>query len=157
MTNRKPITTDRTEEKECYVSMKDHPNLYPMVRPNETKSWIFRYISPTMGKRDKISFGIYPSVALSRACELWQEHSDTLSKNIDPKAYQEQQKEATKQKSNTDNTFRFHSEQYFNTLTENLKDNTLNRKCNCVTLLNSYIIGDMPLIKITTPKLLKHY
>lgn len=95
MTTRKPITTDRSisshkaEEKEYHVSVKDHPNLYLMVRPNETKSWIFRYISPTTGKRDKISFGIYPSVSLSRACELWQEHSDTLSKNIDPKAYRE--------------------------------------------------------------------
>ena len=88
MTTRKPITTDRSisshkaEEKEYHVSVKGFSNLYLLVRPNKTKSWIFRYMSPTTSKRDKISFDIYPNVSLSRACELWHEYSEILSKNI---------------------------------------------------------------------------
>lgn len=160
MTTRKPITTNRSisshkaEDKEYHVSVKGYPNLYLLVRPNETKSWIFRYMSPATSKRDKISFGIYPSVSLSRACELWHEYSEILSKNIDPKIYREQQKANTKQNCNIDNTFSFHAEQYFNTLKDNLKDNTLNRKYNCITLINGYI-GKIPLREISAPKLLE--
>lgn len=160
MTTRKPITTDRSisshkaEEKEYHVSVKGFSNLYLLVRPNETKSWIFRYMSPTTSKRDKISFGIYPSVSLSRACELWHEYSEILSKNIDPKVHREQKKADTKQNFSIDNTFSYHADQYFNTLKDNLKDNTLNRKQNCIILMNSYI-GKMPLKEISAPKLLE--
>ena len=91
MEKRKPITSDRSisshkaEAKEYLVPVKGRPKLYLMVRPNETKSWLFRYTSPNTGKSQRISFGIYPSITLARAHEIWQEYQDLLSKNIDPK------------------------------------------------------------------------
>ena len=88
MEKRKPITSDRSisshkaEAKEYLVPVKGRPKLYLMVRPNETKSWLFRYTSPNTGKSQRISFGIYPSITLARAHDIWQEYQDLLSKNI---------------------------------------------------------------------------
>lgn len=96
MTQRKPISSDRSisshtaEDKEYLVPVKNHPKLYLMVRPNGTKSWVYRYNSPITKKAKRISLGIYPNVKLSRAYEIWHEYENLISKNIDPKDYREE-------------------------------------------------------------------
>lgn len=95
MGTRKPISSDRSisshkaEDKEYLVSVKHHPMLYLMVRPNGTKSWLYRYKSPTLSKNKRISLGVYPSVSFARACEMWRDYEELLSRNIDPKNYRE--------------------------------------------------------------------
>lgn len=155
---RKPITTDRSiialqpEEKEYLVSVKGHQRLYLRVRENGTKSWSYRYLCPITNKAQKISIGTYPNISLARAREIWSEYEDSLSRNVNPKTAREKQKQqamAVQQ-----NTFDYFAEQYFNSLKGTLKANTLNRKYNCVKLLNSYI-GSLPINEITSPQMLE--
>lgn len=158
MEKRKPITSDRSisshkaEAKEYLVPVKGRPKLYLMVRPNDTKSWLFRYTSPKTGKSQRISLGTYPSITLARAYELWQEYQDLLSKRIDPKKNREDLKQAVID--NNDTSFAYFAQQYFDSLKGTLKENTLNRKYNCMTLLNSYI-GDLRINDISSPKMLE--
>ena len=155
---RKPITTDRSivalkpEDKEYLVSVKGHQRLYLRVRENGSKSWSYRYNCPIRKKAEKISIGTYPNISLARAYEIWAEYEDSLSRNINPKTAREQQKQqaiAVQQ-----NTFAYFAQQYFDSLKGTLKENTLNRKYNCVKLLDSYL-GDLPINEITSPKMLE--
>jgi len=72
MEERKPISSDRStsshkaSDKEYLVTVKNHPMLYLMVRPNGTKSWIYRYKSPTHSKNKRISLGVYTNVSIDR-------------------------------------------------------------------------------------------
>lgn len=157
MEKRKPITSDRSisshkaEDKEYLVSVKGHPKLYLMVRPNDTKSWLYRYNSPTTGKSQRISLGTYPSISLARAYELWQEYQDLLSKNIDPKENRDTVKKSLLE--NNDNSFGRFADEYFATLQSSLKPNTLNRKLNCLKLLKA-TFGTTPIHEITPPQML---
>ena len=36
--------------------------------------------------------GVYPNVSFSRACEIWRDYEELLSRNIDPKAHREELK-----------------------------------------------------------------
>jgi len=95
MEERKPISSDRSTsshkaaDKEYLVTVKNHPMLYLMVRPNGTKSWVYRYLSPTHSKNKRISLGVYLNVSFSCACKIWYEYEDLLSRNIHPKTYRE--------------------------------------------------------------------
>lgn len=155
---RKPITTDRSisshkaEDKEYSVSVKGYPRLYLRVRENGSKSWSYRYHCPISYKAEKISIGVYPNISLARACEIWAEYEDSLSRNINPKTAREQQK--LQAVAIQQNTFAYFAAQYFESLKGTLKDNTLNRKYNCVKLLNSYI-GDLSIDDITSPQMLE--
>ena len=86
MEQRKPISSDRSisshkaEDKEYLVPIKGCPKLYLMVRPNSTKSWLYRYLSPTYSKNRRLSLGVYPNVSFARACDIWREYEDMLSK-----------------------------------------------------------------------------
>lgn len=155
---RKPISTDKSiialkpEDKEYLVSVKGHQRLYLRVRENGSKSWSYRYNCPISKKAEKISIGTYPNISLARAYEIWAEYEDSLSRNINPKTAREQQKKKAVEVQQ--NTFNFFANQYFDSLKGTLKENTLNRKYNCVKLLNSYI-GDLPIKQITSPKMLE--
>jgi len=157
MEKRKPITSDRSisshkaEAKEYLVPVKGRPKLYLMVRPNETKSWLFRYTSPNTGKSQRISFGIYPSITLARAHDIWQEYQDLLSKNIDPNDNRKAVKQALLR--SNDNTFGHFADEYFETLKSTLKPNTLQRKLNCLKLLKDSF-AETPIDGITPPQML---
>lgn len=158
MTQRKPISSDRSisshtaEDKEYLVSVKNHPKLYLMVRPNGTKSWVYRYNSPITKKSKRISLAVYPNVKLSRAYEIWHEYENLISKNIDPKDYREE-KEQTLLSLNK-NTFKHFAWEYFDNLAQIQKPNTLLRKKGRIGLLCHYI-GDQPIKDITAPKMLE--
>lgn len=158
MEARKPISSDRSissykaNDKEYLVSVKNHPMLYLMVRPNGTKSWVYRYLSPTHSKNKRISLGVYPNVSFSRACEIWRDYEELLSRSIDPKAHREELKQSIIIK--TKNSFNHFAWEYFDSLEQTQKSNTLIRKKGRLELICSYI-GNEPISEIDPPKMLK--
>jgi len=160
MEERKPISSDRSisshkaADKEYLVTVRNHPMLYLMVRPNGTKSWIYRYKSPALSKNKRISLGIYPSVSFARAREIWRDYEELLSRNIDPKDHREEEQKTLL--SNTNNSFNHFAWEYFDSLDQTQKSNTLIRKRGRLELICSYI-GDEPIGEITSPKMLECY
>ena len=155
---RKAISSDRSisshkpEDKKYFVAVKNHPKLFLMVRPTETKSWMYRYYPPSNPKQSIISIGQYPSISYARACEVWREYEDLLSKGVDPKTYREDKEKSTISKTN--NTFNHFAWEYFATLEQSQKGNTLIRKKGRLELICSYI-GNEPISEITSPKMLE--
>ena len=158
MGTRKPISSDRSisshkaEDKEYLVSVKNHPMLYLMVRPNGTKSWVYRYLSPTHSKNKRISLGVYPNVSFARACEIWRDYEELLSRNIDPKDHREALKNSIVSK--TKNSFNHFAWEYFDSLDQTQKGNTLIRKKGRLELICSYI-GNDPISDIDSPRMLE--
>ncbi|CAM3438819.1 integrase [Psychrobacter glaciei] len=155
---RKAISSDRSisshkpEDKKYFVAVKNHPKLFLMVRPTETKSWMYRYYPPSNPKQSIISIGIYPSISYARACEVWREYEDLLSKGIDPKFHREEIKKILI--SITKNSFNHFAWEYFDSLDQTQKSNTLIRKKGRLELICKYI-GDEPISEITSPKMLE--
>lgn len=155
---RKAISSDRSisshkpEDKKYFVAVKNHPKLFLMVRPTETKSWMYRYYPPSNPKQSIISIGIYPSISYARACEVWREYEDLLSKGIDPKVHREEIKKSIISK--TKNSFNHFAWEYFDSLDKTQKNNTLIRKKGRLELICSYI-GDEPISEISSPKMLE--
>ena len=158
MGTRKPISSDRSisshkaNDKEYLVSVKNHPMLYLMVRPNGTKSWVYRYLSPTHSKNKRISLGVYPNVSFARACEIWRDYEELLSRNIDPKDHREALKNSIVSK--TKNSFNHFAWEYFDSLDQTQKGNTLIRKKGRLELICSYI-GNDPISDIDSPRMLE--
>ena len=155
---RKAISSDRSisshkpEDKKYFVAIKNHPKLFLMVRPTGTKSWMYRYYPPSSPKQSIISIGIYPSISYARACEVWREYEDLLSKGIDPKLHREEIKKSIISK--TKNSFNHFAWEYFDSLDQTQKSNTLIRKKGRLDLICKYI-GDEPISDITSPKMLE--
>ncbi len=155
---RKAISSDRSisshkpEDKKYFVAVKNHPKLFLMVRPTETKSWMYRYYPPSNPKQSIISIGIYPSISYARACEVWREYEDLLSKGIDPKAHREEIKKIVISK--TKNSFDHFAWEYFDSLDKTQKNNTLIRKKGRLELICSYI-GNEPISEISSPRMLE--
>ena len=158
MEQRKPISSDRSisshkaEDKEYLVPVKGCPKLYLMVRPNSTKSWVYRYLSPTYSKNRRLSFGVYPNVSFARACDIWRENEDVITKGLDPKEYREEIKQSLVRK--TKNSFNHFAWEYFDTLEQTQKGNTLIRKKGRLELICSYI-GNEPISEIGSPRMLE--
>ena len=146
------ISSHKPEDKKYFVAVKNHPKLFLMVRPTETKSWMYRYYPPSNPKQSIISIGIYPSISYARACEVWREYEDLLSKGIDPKFHREEIKKIIISK--TKNSFNHFAWEYFDSLDQTQKSNTLIRKKGRLDLICKYI-GDEPISDITSPKMLE--
>lgn len=155
---RKAISSDRSisshkpEDKKYFVPVKNHPKLFLMVRPTETKSWMYRYYPPSNPKQSIISIGIYPSISYARACEVWREYEDLLSKGIDPKVHREEIKKSVISKNK--NSFDHFAWKYFDSLDKTQKNNTLIRKKGRLELICSYI-GNEPISEISSPRMLE--
>src|SRR5690606_29177365 len=155
---RKAISSDRSisshkpEDKKYFVPVKNHPKLFLMVRPTETKSWMYRYYPPSNPKQSIISIGIYPSISYALACVVWREYEDLLSKGIDPKVYREELKNSIISK--TKNSFNHFAWEYFDSLDQTQKSNTLIRKKGRLELICSYI-GNDPISEIDSPRMLE--
>ena len=155
---RKAISSDRSisshkaDDKEDLISVKNHPMLYLMVRPNGTKSWVYRYLSPTHSKNKRISLGVYPNVSFARACEIWRDYEELLSRSIDPKNYCEELNKSIINK--TKNSFNHFTWEYFNSLEQTQKGNTLIREKGRLELICSYI-GNEPISEIGSPRMLE--
>ena len=155
---RKAISSDRSisshkpEDKKYFVPVKNHPKLFLMVRPTETKSWMYRYYPPSNPKQSIISIGIYPSISYARACEIWREYEELLSKGIDPKTHREEEKKRLVNA--TKNSFNHFAWKYFDSLDQTQKSNTLIRKKGRLELICSYI-GHEPINEISSPRMLE--
>ena len=155
---RKAISSDRSisshkpEDKKYFVAVKNHPKLFLMVHPTETKSWVYRYYPPSNPKQSIISIGIYPNISYARACEVWREYENLLSKGIDPKLHREEIKKSIISK--TKNSFNHFAWEYFEGLEQTQKGNTLIRKKGRLELICSYI-GDQPISEIDSPRMLE--
>ena len=158
MEQRKPISSDRSisshkaEDKEYLVPVKGCPKLYLMVRPNSTKSWLYRYLSPTYSKNRRLSLGVYPNVSFARACDIWRENEDFITKGLDPKEHREELKNSLISK--TKNSFNHFAWEYFDTLEQSQKGNTLIRKKGRLELICSYV-GNDPISEIGSPRMLE--
>jgi integrase len=158
MEQRKPISSDRSisshkaEDKEYLVPVKGCPKLYLMVRPNSTKSWLYRYLSPTYSKNRRLSLGVYPNVSFARACDIWRENEDFITKGLDPKEHREEIKQSLISK--TKNSFNHFAWEYFEGLEQTQKGNTLIRKKGRLELICSYI-GNEPISEIDSPRMLE--
>jgi len=158
MEQRKPISSDRSisshkaEDKEYLVPVKGCPKLYLMVRPNGTKSWLYRYLSPTYSKNRRLSLGVYPNVSFARACDIWRENEDFITKGLDPKEHREEIRHNLVSK--TKNSFNHFAWEYFATLEQTQKGNTLIRKKGRLELICSYI-GNEPISEIDSPRMLE--
>lgn len=73
----------RPAEKEFELT--DGGGLIHRVRPDGRRSWIFRYTSPTTGKRERLYLGAYPALSLKAARELRQSRGEMVIRGIDPK------------------------------------------------------------------------
>ena len=155
---RKAISSDRSisshkpEDKKYFVPVKNHPKLFLMVRPTETKSWMYRYYPPSNPKQSIISIGIYPNISYARACEIWRDYEELLSRNIDPKDHREALKNSIVSK--TKNSFNHFAWEYFDSLDQTQKGNTLIRKKGRLELICSYI-GNDPISDIDSPRMLE--
>jgi len=155
--DRKAISSDRSisshkpEAVKYFVPVKNHPKLFLMIRPTETRSWMYRYYPPSNPKQSIISIGIYPGTSYARACEVWREYENLLSKGIDPKVNREEIKKSIISK--TKNSFNHFAWEYFDGLEQTQKGNTLIRKKGRLELICSYI-GNEPISEIGSPKML---
>jgi len=83
------IKQAKPKEKEYLLS--DGSGLQLSIRPNGTKSWIFKYYKPLTKKRTNISFGQYPQITLAAARVKREEARGLLANEKDPKELKEQQ------------------------------------------------------------------
>ena len=152
ISSERSISSHKPKDKKYFVPVKNHPKLFLMVRPTETKSWMYRYYPPSNPKQSIISIGIYPSISYARACEVWREYEDLLSKGIDPKLHREEIKKSFISK--TKNSFNHFAWEYFDSLDKTQKSNTLIRKKGRLELICSYI-GNEPISEISSPRMLE--
>ncbi|WP_193049349.1 integrase domain-containing protein [Pseudoalteromonas undina] len=90
----KPLNDTQIKQakpKEKEYSLSDGSGLQLSIRPNGTKSWIFKYYKPFTKKRTNLSFGQYPQITLAAARTKREEARGLLANEIDPKEYKEQQ------------------------------------------------------------------
>ncbi len=83
------IKQAKPREKEYALS--DGSGLQLLIKPNGTKTWIFKYYKPYTKKRTNLSFGKYPHITLAAARKKREEARALLADEIDPKEFREQQ------------------------------------------------------------------
>jgi integrase len=64
--------------------LNDGDRLKLRIQPSGTKSWIFRYTRPHVGKANEIGLGPYPSISLSDARRKADEYRQQVGQGIDP-------------------------------------------------------------------------
>jgi hypothetical protein len=84
----------RAKPKEKEYTLADGGGLLLRVTPKGSKTWFFNYPHPYTNKRNKISFGVYPTVSLANARKERESAKVLLSQNIDPKHHRDNEKRA---------------------------------------------------------------
>jgi len=83
----KPLTDTeirKAPSKDKEYTLWDGQGLNLRIKPNGSKTWIFRYQRPYTKKRANLSIGNYPSVSLAIARSARQNYLSLLSQDIDP-------------------------------------------------------------------------
>ena len=81
-----PSAIANAKPKEKPYVVRDGLGLFVLVNPDGAKLWRFDYRRPVTGKRNTLSFGIYPTVPLKKARERRDEARTFLADGIDPGA-----------------------------------------------------------------------
>lgn len=75
----------RAKPRDKEYELSDGDGLTFRVRTNGQRAWIWRYTSPTTGKRAKMYIGAYPALPLAAARELRDRRRELVQKGVDPK------------------------------------------------------------------------
>lgn len=143
LTNTK-ISRLKTKSSSYLVS--DGDRLYLCVRPNKTKLWVFIYTSPTMFKKRRTSFGLYPDVSLLEARDKAKEYREQISKGIDPIDYLRDIKVKTKLSNKL--TFNKVLNEWLQLQKVHLAKSTYEKKRNQLKKDFGIPLGNIPITKI---------
>jgi integrase len=80
--------------KRAEYRIKGAPGLVLRVTSNGTKTWVFRYVSPSSGRQTKLSLGSYPALGLSAAKDRAQRLAIEVRDGHDPAAQRRADKAA---------------------------------------------------------------
>lgn len=94
--NAKPIM-----DRDYSVKIAGCEGLQLRIRPNGKREFRHRYSHPFLKKRPEMTLGIYPTISLKRAKELYQNNLTLLANNIDPLQDREQQQKQLEQSLNS--------------------------------------------------------
>lgn len=125
----------------------DGQSLYLLVQTNGARWWRWDYRRPS-GKRNTISFGIYPEVSLKKARERCQEARRALAEGVDPGA------ERAAEKAAQSDTFESVAREWFDKFSPNW---ATTHSSKIITRLEKNIfpwVGARPVNAITAPELL---
>ncbi|WP_339718335.1 tyrosine-type recombinase/integrase [uncultured Pseudoalteromonas sp.] len=89
----KSITSTGKEQ-----TLSDGGGLQLRVLPSGTKSWQFKFKNPVSGKFNRMPLGLYPALSLANARIRALECQEQLVQGINPKAQEQDKKQAEKQK-----------------------------------------------------------
>lgn len=77
------IRRAKVSEKTYYLQ--DGGGLMLRIRPDGRRDWMWRYVSPSTGKRVALYPGTYPDLTLKSAREFAQQRRELVARGIDPK------------------------------------------------------------------------
>lgn len=126
----------------------DKNGLSLKVRSASSKSWIFRYTSPSDGERHDLGVGPFPEVSLTDARKKATELRALVNKGIDPL---EQRKEA----SNASVTFKDEALTFIERHRAGWSDKHASQWLNSLTEYAFPVIGDMPIGSVETADVTK--
>ena len=129
----------------------DGGGLYLHVSPTGGKLWRMGYRFE--GKQKTLSFGAYPAVSLKDARQKREDAKEQLAKGIDPSAYKQAVKAATRAEST--NTFEIVAREWFAKNQDSWVDTHAEK---ILRRLENYIfpiIGGKPIHQVTAPELLR--
>lgn len=135
--------------REKLYRLSDGGNLYFCVRPNNSRSWQFRYKRPGQDKITYLSFGTYPDTSLAEARDKALEARKMIADGIDPQLAKEEQKAKAIVEQNA--TFHFVAEQWKATKDGQIKEKTLDGNWRKLELYAFPKLGAIPVTKITAP------
>ncbi|MEZ5555239.1 integrase domain-containing protein [Haliea sp.] len=69
----------------------DGAGLKLRVKPNGTRTWLFNYYRPHIGKRANMTLGAYPDITLAAARRLAEDARALIAREIDPQEYRAEQ------------------------------------------------------------------
>ena len=136
----------RAKIKDKQYRLSDGDGLYILIKTSGAKLWRFDYVRPTNGKRNTLSLGSYPEIALTTARQKRLEARTQVAEGIDPQEAREVLQ---------GNTFEVVASEWIAAKTPGWKPSHL--KKNLGRLNNDLLpwLGSRPIKEITAPVLLK--
>lgn len=139
----------RAKPREKEYTLTDGGGLLLRVSTKGIKTWFFNYYHPYTQKRNKISFGLYPTVSLANARKEREIAKTLLSQNIDPKSHRDSQKRAMAAEYAI--TLLNVYQQWLNVWQQGKDDTTVKKAIRHMELYALPALGGYPLKEITAP------
>ena len=147
-----PSAVTNAKTKESAYILRDGHGLLLQVEPSGSKLWRYQYRRPGTGKRNMLSFGVYPAVSLKRAREKREEARRLLADGIDPGAQRKAEAEAVA--ANAANTFAAIADELLRMRAGKLAAGTAVRERRLLESDLAPYIGSKPIASVTAPDLL---